>query len=59
MKLPNSLLKAMLVAITTGTIISCEKAKINEGKKATIQNSKTDTIPGNNFPDGCPACGMG
>ncbi len=58
MKLSKSLLKAMLVAVTAGTIISCEKAKVDEGKKAAIQNPKTGT-PEVTIPEGCPACGMG
>jgi hypothetical protein len=54
MKLSKSLLRAMLVAVTAGTIISCEKPKVDEGKKPAIQKSN----PGN-IPEGCPACGMG
>ena len=59
MKLSKSLLQAMLIAVTAGTIISCEKPKFSEGKKAILQNPKTDTIPGDSIPEGCPACGMG
>lgn len=54
MKLSKSILQAILVAVTAGTIISCEKASVDEGKKPDIQNPKTG-----NIPEGCPACGMG
>jgi hypothetical protein len=59
MKLSKSLLQAMLIAVTTGTIISCEKPNIVEEKKATLQKSAKDTIPVVNITEGCPACGMG
>ena len=59
MKLSKSLLQAMLVAVTTGTIISCEKPTIVEGKKAALQNPKTGTAPTDSIPLCCPACGMG
>jgi len=54
MKLSKSLLQAMLIAVTAGTIISCEKPKVDEGKKPTTENSKA----GNELQC-CPACGMG
>ena len=53
MKLSKSLLHAILVAVTVGTISSCEKIKAGEGKKASTENPKTG------IPEGCPACGMG
>jgi hypothetical protein len=59
MKLSKSLLTAMMVAVTTGAIISCEKPKISEGKKTVIPNSKTGISPSDTIPEGCPACGMG
>jgi len=54
MKLSKSLLQAMLIAVTAGTIISCEKPKVDEGKKPATENSKAG-----NEPQCCPACGMG
>jgi hypothetical protein len=59
MKLSNSLLRAMLVAVTTGAIVSCEKPKIVDGKKAVIKNFKSVTQPADSIPGGCPFCGMG
>ena len=59
MKLSKSLLQAMLVAVTAGTIISCEKPKVNELKKTSLQNPKTGNAPTDSIPQGCPACGMG
>lgn len=57
MKLSKTLLSAMLVAVTTGTLISCEKARPDEDKKPAVQNPKS--VPESNVPGGCPACGMG
>ena len=54
MKLSKSLLQAMLIAITAGTIISCEKPKVDEGKKPTTEKPKAGSEP-----QSCPACGMG
>ena len=54
MKLSKSLLQAMLVAVTAGTIISCEKPKVDDGKKPVIEKAKPGSIP-----QSCPACGMG
>ena len=54
MKLSKSLLRAMLIAVTAGTIISCEKPKVDEGKKPTTEKSQAGSEP-----QGCPACGMG
>jgi hypothetical protein len=59
MKLSDSLLKAMLVAITAGTIVSCEKAEAEEIKKSATENPKSGTSPEVNAPECCPACGMG
>ena len=53
MKLSKSILQAMLIAVTAGAIISCEKQSVDEGKKPDIQKPKTG------IPEGCPACGMG
>jgi hypothetical protein len=56
MKLSKSVLQAMLVAVTAGIISSCEKPKVDDGKKPAIEKAR----PGSNqLPDGCPACGMG
>lgn len=54
MKLSKSILQAMVVAVTVGTICSCEKPAADEGKKTSIEKSKSVNAPG-----GCPACGMG
>ena len=57
MKLSKTLLKAMMVAVTVGTAVSCSKSVDGKLKKDAEKTSKTDstyTIPG-----GCPACGMG
>jgi hypothetical protein len=51
MKLSKSLLTAILIGIAVQTTVSsCTKDKAPEPKE---QKEKT------NFPDGCPACGMG
>ena len=44
----------MLVAVTAGAIISCEKPKVDEGKKTATENPKTVSDS-----QCCPACGMG
>jgi hypothetical protein len=54
MKISKSLLNAMLVAVTAGTIISCQKPKVDDGKKPTIEKPGKGGVPVS-----CPACGMG
>ncbi|MEP7109002.1 MAG: hypothetical protein ABI760_13500 [Ferruginibacter sp.] len=54
MKISKLLLHAMLVAVTTGIISSCEKPTVDGDKKPKTEKSKTGSTP-----DGCPACGMG
>ena len=60
MKLSKTLLQAMMVAVTAGTISSCEKPKVDDGKKPTLEKSKPDDTPSTgSTPLNCPACGMG
>ena len=54
MKLPKSLIKAMLVAVTAGTISSCEKPVADATKKTPKQKTETQNNTGY-----CPNCGMG
>ncbi len=54
MKLPKSILQAMLIAVTTGAVASCEKPKKDEVTKPSIHHTKADSTPAS-----CPACGMG
>lgn len=54
MKIPKSILQAMLIAVTAGAVVSCEKPKKDEVAKPAIHNTKTDSPPVS-----CPACGMG
>ncbi|MEP6583210.1 MAG: hypothetical protein ABJA90_03040 [Ginsengibacter sp.] len=54
MKLSKSILQAVLIAVTTGAIVSCEKLRKDELSKPKIHKSKTDSTLVS-----CPACGMG
>ncbi|ULQ53427.1 chryseobasin-related MNIO class RiPP peptide [Flavihumibacter fluvii] len=55
MKLPKTLLSAILTGISVQTAVSCSKAKETPGAKAkTESKQKTDQVT-----DSCPACGMG
>ncbi|MDO9375681.1 MAG: hypothetical protein V4725_03570 [Bacteroidota bacterium] len=54
MKLSKSILQAMVIAVTVGTICSCEKPSVDAEKKTATEKSKSV-----NPPEGCPACGMG
>ena len=54
MKLPKTLLTAMLIAVTTGTICSCEKPVADATKKSVKQKLETQGNTNN-----CPGCGMG
>jgi hypothetical protein len=57
MKLPKTLLAAIVVGIAAQTIVSsCSKDNTPPPKKPTTQESKSD--PANPW-DNCPACGMG
>ncbi|SEW55867.1 chryseobasin-related MNIO class RiPP peptide [Chitinophaga arvensicola] len=51
MKLPKSLLGAILIGITVQTTTSC-----NKDKSVKPKEKKEVKKPGE---DGCPACGMG
>ncbi|MBC9934718.1 hypothetical protein [Chitinophaga qingshengii] len=52
MKLPKSLLGAILVGISMQTVTSCKKDKAPTVKEEKKGDKKTN-------PDNCPACGMG
>lgn len=52
MKLPKTLLSAILIGIAVQTMTSCEKEKTPDPKEKQKQE-KTQQ------PDSCPACGMG
>lgn len=51
MKLPKTLLSAVLIGIAMQTITSCTKEKTPDPKEKPKQEKQQ--------PDGCPACGMG
>jgi hypothetical protein len=53
MKLPKTLLSAILIGITVQTAISCTKAKESPATKAE-NTPKTEQVI-----DNCPACGLG
>ncbi|MEO7800664.1 MAG: hypothetical protein ABIR81_01620 [Ginsengibacter sp.] len=61
MKLSKTLLRTILVAVTVGTMSSCEKATVGEEKKVATENPKSggNTQASESSPEGCPACGMG
>lgn len=52
MKLPKTLLSAVLIGIAVQTMTSCGKEKAPDPKEKQKQEQKK-------LPDGCPACGMG
>ncbi|SIO13059.1 chryseobasin-related MNIO class RiPP peptide [Chitinophaga niabensis] len=52
MKLPKTLLSAVLIGIAVQTMTSCGKEKAPDPKEKQKQEEKKQ-------PDGCPACGMG
>lgn len=59
MKISKTLMQAMLAAITTGTIVSCQKPKVDEWNKIT-KTIKDSTLKTHiQYPASCPACGMG
>lgn len=51
MKLPKTLLSAVLIGIAVHTMTSCEKEKAPDPKEQKQEEKKQ--------PDGCPGCGMG
>lgn len=61
MKVPKSILQAMLVALTTGAIVSCEKPRAEDLSTPGVSSPKghSNTDQGTTIPVGCPACGMG
>jgi len=56
MKLPKSLLAAIVIGIAVQTTISsCSKDKdVPDPKKKEVKKEEASSYPGN-----CPACGMG
>lgn len=57
MKLPKSLLGAILVGISMQTVTSCKKDQAPTVKEQKKEIKKPED--GINTPDNCPACGMG
>ena len=55
MKIPKLLLQTMLVAVTTGTLCSCEKQKLEKNQTPVIKKQ----VQTNNNPGSWIACGMG
>lgn len=53
MKLPKTLLSAILLGIAVQTTTSCGKDKLPDPKKQEASDDKKKTV------DPCPACGMG
>jgi hypothetical protein len=53
MKLPKTLLSAILLGIAVQTTTSCGKDKLPDPKKQEANDDKKKTV------DPCPACGMG
>lgn len=51
----------MLIAVTTGAIVSCEKPRVEDVSKPGVTSPKgqSNTDQGVPLPGGCPACGMG
>lgn len=59
MKLSKSLLSAIVIGIAVQTtVVSCSKDEQAKPKKAEQANKQNESQP-TDFPDGCPACGMG
>lgn len=54
MKIPKTLLQAIVIAMAAGSIVACKKPK--EEKKAAKENTEQNT---QKTPELCPACGMG
>lgn len=57
MKLPKTLLSAILIGIVVQTASSCGKDKDVKDPKAKTEEQKEKEK--NNPPFNCPACGMG
>ena len=55
MKLPKSLLAAIVIGIAVQTTTSCSKDKdVPDPKKKEVKKEGAGS-----YPDNCPACGMG
>ena len=55
MKLPKTLLAAIVIGIAVQTTASCSKDKdVPDPKKKEVKKEGAGT-----YPDNCPACGMG
>lgn len=72
MKISKSLLSAILVGVTLGTVTSCEKAPLEtlilsaengnptkEGDTCKTPKDDLENTTTNHNYDNCPACGMG
>jgi hypothetical protein len=59
MKLPKTLLVAMLTGITLQAVQSCTKDKDDPPKEQEEKDKDRDKPKPPPFPYGCPACGMG
>lgn len=56
MKLPTTLLSAILIGIAVQTAPSCKKEKDDPDAKAKKESKEEEKAK---QPDYCPACGMG
>lgn len=54
MKLPKTLLAAIVIGIATQAATSCTKGKVDPNAKKIIKTENKSE-----YPDNCPACGMG
>lgn len=59
MKLPKSLLSAIVVGIVVQAVSSCEKSKDDLNSKVKQEILKKETEKATSYPESCPACGMG
>jgi len=59
MKLSKSLLSAIVIGIAVQTtVVSCSKDEQAKPKKEDQANKQSESKP-TQYPDSCPACGMG
>ena len=59
MKLSKSLLSAIVIGITVQTV-ACKKEKDPTDARTKLEARKPDSNKNTpNYPDNCPACGMG